>query len=95
MVKKPSQQAGKRPDVTPEQAEALAQKLADKPYGEKEKPEPVVEEKQSRTTISLPTSLLREIEDLALQNKRDKKDPRSVSALVREALQQYLAARQS
>ena len=95
MVKKPSQQAIKRPDVTPEQAEALAQKLADKPYGEKEKPELVVEEKQSRTTISLPTSLLHELEDLALQNKRDKMDPRSVSALVREALQQYLKTKES
>ena len=33
MVKKPSLQATNRPDVTTEQAEALANKLADKPYG--------------------------------------------------------------
>lgn len=50
MVKKPSQQATSRTGVTAEQAEALAQRLADKPYGAPEKPEP---EKQCRTTISL------------------------------------------
>ena len=50
MVKKPSQQATTRTGVTAEQAEALAQRLADKPYGAPEKPEP---EKQCRTTISL------------------------------------------
>lgn len=33
MVKKPSQQATTRTGVTAEQAEALAQRLADKPYG--------------------------------------------------------------
>ncbi|EAB9003621.1 CopG family transcriptional regulator, partial [Salmonella enterica subsp. enterica] len=40
MVKKPSQQALNRAAVTVEQAEALAQRLADKPYGAPEKPEP-------------------------------------------------------
>ncbi len=49
MVKKPSQQALNRAAVTVEQAEALAQRLADKPYSHR-KPEP---EKQCRTTISL------------------------------------------
>ena len=38
MVKKPSQQALNRAAVTVEQAEALAQRLADKPYGAPEKP---------------------------------------------------------
>ncbi|HBC0018032.1 TPA: hypothetical protein JG871_003951 [Enterobacter hormaechei subsp. xiangfangensis] len=70
-------------------AEQLANRLADRVYGE-EKPAPVEEETLSRTTISLPTSLLREIEDLATENKRAKKDPRNVSALVREALVAYL-----
>ena len=37
MVKKPSQQALNRAAVTVEQAEALAQRLADKPYGAPEK----------------------------------------------------------
>lgn len=86
MVKKLSQQAANRSEVTVEQAEALAQKLADKPYGE-EKPEA---ESLSRTTISLPTSLLRRMEDLAYKNKREGKDLRSVSAIIREALTDYL-----
>lgn len=86
MVKKPSQQATGRTGVTAEQAEALAQRLADKPYGAPEKPEP---EKQCRTTISLGESMLVKVEDIALRNKRNGKDPKNVSALVREALELY------
>ncbi|WP_231369666.1 ribbon-helix-helix domain-containing protein, partial [Escherichia coli] len=86
-AKKPSQQALNRAAVTVEQAEALAQRLADKPYGAPEKPEP---EKQCRTTISLGESMLVTIEDLALRNKRNGKDPKNVSAIVRVALEQYL-----
>ena len=87
MVKKPSQQALNRAAVTVEQAEAQAQRLADKPYGAPEKTEP---EKQCRTTISLGESMLVTIEDLALRNKRNGKDPKNVSATVRVALEQYL-----
>lgn len=86
MVKKPSQQALNRAAVTVEQAEALAQRLADKPYGAPEKPEP---EKQCRTTISLGESMLVTIEDLALRNKRNGRS-KNVSAIVRVALEQYL-----
>ncbi|KKZ15809.1 ribbon-helix-helix, copG family protein [Serratia marcescens] len=86
MVKKPSQQATSRTDVTAEQAEALAQRLADKPYGAPEKPE---QEKQCRTTISLGESMLVKVEDIALRNKRNGKDPKNVSAIVREALELY------
>ncbi|MGK2894489.1 CopG family transcriptional regulator [Klebsiella michiganensis] len=86
MVKKPSQQATGRTGVTAEQAEALAQRLADKPYGAPEKPEP---EKQCRTTISLGESMLVKVEDIALRNKRNGKDPKNVSAIVREALELY------
>lgn len=86
MVKKPSQQATTRAGVTAEQAEALAQRLADKPYGAPEKPEP---EKQCRTTISLGESMLVKVEDIALRNKRNGKDPKNVSAIVREALELY------
>lgn len=86
MVKKPSQQATSLSEVTSEQAEALALKLADKPYGEEKKEI----ESLSRTTISLPTTLLRQMEDLAYMNKREKKALRSVSAIVREALTNYL-----
>lgn len=88
MVKKPSQQAGQRPNVTPEAADALANKLADKGYGDEARAEP---ETMSRSTISLPTSLLRQVEDLALKNKRSGQQPSSFSAVVRNALAAYLA----
>lgn len=90
MVKKPSQQAiNSRSEVTTEQAELLAKRLADKPYGSTENTlkEP---EKQSRTTISLNESMLVALEDMALKNKREGKDPKSVSAIVRDALEKYL-----
>ncbi|MBS0854410.1 CopG family transcriptional regulator [Enterobacter sp. JGM127] len=86
MVKRPSQQASNRSGVTAEQAEELAQRLADKPYGTPEKPEP---DKQRRTTISLSESMLVKVEDIALRNKRNGKEPKNVSAIVREALELY------
>ncbi|WP_261667019.1 CopG family transcriptional regulator [Erwinia mallotivora] len=92
MVKKPSQQASSRPAVTSEQADELAQRLADKPYGDPEKSvaEKKMPEKQCRTTISLHESMLLKIEDLALKNKRNGMEPKNVSAIVREALELYL-----
>lgn len=92
MVKKPSQQASSRQAVTSEQADELAQRLADKPYGDPAKsvPDKEVPEKQCRTTISLHESMLLQVEDLALKNKRNGKDPKNVSAIVREALELYL-----
>jgi len=91
MVKRPSQQASNRKDITVEQAEALAQRLADKPYGAPQKPDPEQQEpeKQCRTTISLGEAMLMKAEDLALSNKRNGKDPKNVSAIVREALELY------
>ncbi|UCQ13144.1 CopG family transcriptional regulator (plasmid) [Edwardsiella tarda] len=92
MVKKPSQQASSRAAVTPEQADELALRLADKPYGDpvKSVPEKEVPEKQCRTTISLHESMLLRVEDLALKNKRNGIEPKNVSAIVREALDLYL-----
>lgn len=102
-LKKPSQQAPvNRHTVTPEAAEALANRLADKPYGAEirrdvpEKPAPaVVAETVSRTTISLPDSMLIEIEDLARDNKRNSTGPRTVSAIAREAFNMYLKSMKS
>ncbi|PIJ50001.1 CopG family transcriptional regulator [Erwinia sp. OLTSP20] len=97
MVKKPSQQASARQTVTAEQADELAQRLADKPYGDPAKsvPEKDAPEKQCRTTISLYESMLLQVEDLALKNKRNGKDPKNVSAIVREALELYLSDKKS
>lgn len=74
----------KRKDITLEQAELLAKKLADRPYGG-EKTDAFV-----RTTISLPKELLVVIEDLALKNKRNGINPKSNSSIIRAALEEYL-----
>ena len=72
--------------VTEQEADALAERLADRSYGEK-KPEadPLV-----RTTITLPKSLLVQLEDMSRKNKRAGKEPKSVSAVVRCAVEAYL-----
>lgn len=61
--------------------ENLANELADKPYGEKKKDVSVI-----RTTISLPSSMLFYLEDLAKNNKRNKIELRSVSAIIRDCV---------
>lgn len=63
--------------------ENLANELADKPYGQKQ-------HNIVRTTISLPASLLFKLEDIATNNKRRKKDLRSVSAIIRNCIKVYL-----
>jgi broad-specificity NMP kinase len=76
--------------VTEAEADALANRLADRPYGDEKvvaEPEPEI---LTRTTISLPQKTLREIEDLALHNKRVGVAPKSVSAIIRDALDAYL-----
>lgn len=89
MLKKPNQQASNaKKIVTPDEADRLASKLADKPYGDEERQHaPVI--KQTRTSITLPESLLRLCEDTALTNKRSGREPKNVSAIVRAALEMY------
>ncbi|MGR6425687.1 ribbon-helix-helix domain-containing protein [Aeromonas veronii] len=74
-----------RPTVSPEAADRLADQLADKPYGS----EPKVRDSLRRTSISLPESMLHRCEELAFDNKRSGKHPRSVSAIIVEALNKY------
>jgi hypothetical protein len=76
--------------VTEAEAEALANRLADRPYGDEKVVVEPVQEILTRTTISLPQNTLREIEDLALHNKRIGVAPKSVSAIIRDALDAYL-----
>lgn len=66
--------------------EKLANELADKPYGGAVNKE----EKLVRTSLSLPASMHERLEDLAIQNKRAGRDLRTVSAIVREAIEGYL-----
>ncbi|KEA54035.1 MULTISPECIES: hypothetical protein [Mangrovibacter] len=91
-LKKPSQQASAtRKYASDQDIEQLAERLAGKPYGSPGNSTPVTEAEDplKRTTISLPASLLDKTEDTALKNKRSGRDPKSVSALVRDALAEY------
>ena len=76
--------------VTEAEADALANRLADRPYGDEKVAAEPAPEILTRTTISLPQNTLREIEDLALHNKRIGIAPKSVSAIIRDALDEYL-----
>lgn len=84
MPKPPSQTASVRRSATPAQAEKLAQQLADKPYGGvKESPEA----KAQNISISLPPSMIEKLQDVALANKRGAGNLKTVSAIVRDALE--------
>ena len=65
--------------------ESLAEELADKPFGQRG----VEDTSLKRTSISLPSSLLRKIEDNAIQNKRNNNELKSVSAIVRFCIEKY------
>ena len=76
------------------QADALADELADKAYGASPTTgattTSIAEEKYVITSISLPQSLLHQLEDVALRNKRANLDPKTVSALLRQAARELL-----
>jgi hypothetical protein len=85
MVKKASEISLKKSPSNSE-IEKLADELSDRTYGEDKKKK----NEMVRTSISLDRDLMNEVEDLALKNKRMKRDPKSFSAIVREALTSYL-----
>lgn len=92
-VKLPSQTAAARRQVSPDTVAALTNELAGKPYArgvnEHVQPAEPVVETVKRTSISLPAELLERTEDLALKNKRAGDGAKSVSAIVRDALNDY------
>jgi len=75
----------KRQSIT-EKAEKLANELADRPYGDT----PNDQEEYVVTSISITKSLLHRAEDLVTKNKRANIEPKNVSALVRNALEQII-----
>jgi hypothetical protein len=83
MPKPPSKTASGIQKATPEQANKLAQQLADKPYGGVKEVEP----KAQNISISLPPALVEKLQDAALANKRGAGDLKTVSAIVRDALE--------
>jgi hypothetical protein len=77
----------KRPSIINE-AKKLADELADRPYGHA----PINDEEEYVvTSISITKSLLYKAEDLVKSNKRANNGPKSVSALVRGALEQIIS----
>lgn len=63
--------------------ENLAKELADKPYGQQQN-------SLARTTITLPSSVLLKLEDMARSNKRKQGDLKSVSAIIRDCIEKHL-----
>ena len=75
----------KKRKVEDKAVEKLADDLADKPYGDEGNEEQIV-----RTSFSLPVTMQQSLEDLAIKNKRTKRDLKTVSAIVRVAIGEYL-----
>lgn len=76
--------------VTAEDAEKLADELADKQYGKPKIAEPESEPIE-RLTIALPISMYDDIEALAKKRKRAKMPDRSMAAITRAAIKEYLS----
>lgn len=75
------------------QVAALADTLADKQYG---RPVPVVKtEKTVQRSLALPLSLDLAITSVSAENKLNGSGPKNTSAVIREALEQYLERRNS
>lgn len=75
------------------QVAALADKLADKQYGG---PAPVVKtEKTVQRSLALPLPLDQAITRVSAENKLSGSGPKNTSAVIREALEQYLERRNS
>lgn len=73
-----------RPDIANKDINRLANELADKGYGDEKRTDddPLV-----RTSITLPRSMLIWLEDEATKNKRAGHEQRSVSAIIRAAVE--------
>lgn len=80
----------KRNTNNQQKIEDLVKELADKPYGEEKK-----EDVLTRTTITLPLSTLFTLEDMAKNNKRNKNNLRSVSAIIRDCVEKTLGLNKS
>lgn len=81
--------ADKKP--TDEQVAALADKMADKKYSGSTGPEK--SEKQVQRSLALPKSLDVAITTAAAENKINLSGPQNASALIREAVEDYLKRR--
>ncbi|ENT5166892.1 hypothetical protein ISH43_29460 [Pseudomonas aeruginosa] len=83
--------AGSHQTATTEQAERLAQELADKPYGKRKDVPPIAPETNRKAVavgISLPPDMIERLQDAAHQNKRAGSGQKTVSGIIRELLEQ-------
>lgn len=82
--------AEQRHTPDPAEIERLAKTLADKPYGQQaagtdaKMPD---SEKAKPLAISLPPAMIERLQDQALSNKRSGAELKTVSAIVRDALE--------
>jgi alpha-amylase/alpha-mannosidase (GH57 family) len=83
MPKPPSQTAAGRQGASPEQAKHVADVMAERPYGGVKE----VAQKAENISISLPPSMVEKLQDTARANKRGGDGLKSVSAIVRNALE--------
>lgn len=72
-----------RPEVGNKEISKLADELADKGYGDERK---INDDPLVRTSITIPRSMLIWLEDEATKNKRSGSDLKSVSAIIRAAI---------
>ena len=95
MVKRRSEQgAVKKSEIDQKTIDDLADRLADKPYGQEPSVQNVDDtnsEELERVTITIPQNMRYALEDLAIQRKRSKQKGASVSAIVREALGNFIS----
>ena len=75
--------------VTFDQAESLADELADKTYGEV-KDSSLRKNEDERLTITLSGDIYDKVENIARNRKKLKKPNKTMSAVVREALDEYI-----
>ena len=87
MPKPRSKTAAAAKKASTKEADALADSLADKPYGTGTLSAP---DKLTRITVSLPQSLFDQLEDTARAKRRKGESDWCMSAIVRAALTAYL-----
>lgn len=81
-------QSESKPAFSEEDVKKLVVSLADKPYGsEAQIPLPIRTPRPRPLTVSLPDTMIEKIEDAALKNKRAGVKAKSVSAIIRGALE--------
>ncbi len=73
-----------------EKAALLADEIADKAYGDTTAEESIEEDEFVVTSISIQRSMLYQLEDLALRNKRTNTGEKNISALIRLAVADLL-----